>query len=320
MDAVGEALRTANVPTILIAGDDCTIYWATWEGVAGTAASEVDGEKFDITQCIELLEQTGGVFKAILRDCAIDPVVVDYFLKVAVKPLIWSDRNNWNIKAFPRSRAPTGTTFTTAMNGVATILWVLHHFGRIDRKSCTKQQLTDIAVSGAELGFKLTVEHHSDVSRAIFLKGCYLPDPSGCFRFCALPSQVLKLGKTITRPTISQRQRDPVRALAMSVGAMGRSMPTVRDDIPVLGPFLAVLRRHGDCDEKGVLEELNDNPYKVVGSNAVSRGTYMEFLCERYDTTEAAVEELEGMMASINKLPVLLSHPLVAKLALRDYY
>jgi len=320
MDEVGEAIRMATFPTIVVAGDDCTIYWGAWEGVVHAAATEVDGEKFDITQSIELLKETANVFRAALRDCDVAEKVFQYFLDVATKPLVWRDRKRFCIKAFPRSRAPTGTTFTTAMNCVATLFWVIHHFSRVGPQRCNSEALLDVGTSGRELGFKLTVEHHLDVKQAIFLKGCFLPDVDGYFRFCTLPSQVLKLGKTIQRPTVSQRERDPVKALAMVAGAMGRSMPTVRDDVPILGPFLAVLRRHGDVDEKGLLEELNDNPYKVVGSNGVPRETYLDFVCERYDTTVEDVEELEGMLAAVNALPILISHPLVSKLALRDYY
>jgi hypothetical protein len=320
MDAVGEVLCHASLPTILCAGDDCTIYWGPWQGVAGVAATEVDGEKFDITQCIELLAGTSELFKALLVHCPVDAKVFDYFTTVATKPLRWSDRKQFKITAKPRSRAPTGTPFTTVMNNCATVMWVVHHFSRVTRATCTRDELLDVATSGAQLGFKLTVEHHSDITQAVFLKSVFLPGPDGRFKLCMLPSQILKLGKSITRPTISQRVRDPRLALSMVAGAMGRSMPSVRDDLPIVGPFLAVMRRHGDKEEAGEVEELNDNPYKVVGSNQVDRATYMEFVCERYGTTKAEIEELEDMIIGINRLPVLIGHPLVSRMSLRDYY
>jgi hypothetical protein len=206
------------------------------------------------------------------------------------------------------------------MNCVATLFWVVNHFRRFTRAKCTRDELLDVASAGSQLGFRLTVEHHASVHHAIFLKGVFLEAPDGSFRFCTLPSQILKLGKTIQKPTMSQREKDPRKAMAMTVGAMGRSMPLVADDLPLLGPFLAVLRRHGDADEKGEVEELNDNPYKVVGSNLVTRDVYMAFVCHRYGTTKDEIEELEDMLTAVNQLPVLLSHPLVARLALRDYY
>jgi len=194
------------------------------------------------------------------------------------------------------------------MNGVASVQFIFHFMARVEADPGVS-----FASAGADLGFVTKQEDHQDICQCIFLKGAFLPKPSG-YGFANLPSLVLKMGKHLTPPTVSQKTKDEGQALAMIAGAMGSSLPQLDRDAPVIGAFLAALRR---CGTKGGSAE--ERPYKTYGGS-IPRATMIEFMEGRYGVTEDEVEELERMLDNVQSIPCYIQHPVVARMTLRDYY
>ena len=97
-------------------------------------------------------------------------------------------------------------------------------------------------------------------------------------------------------------------------------MSLVPDDYLVLGEFLCTLRRLGSANGRAQHSEQDDNPYRVEHNNDVSREVVLRFVCARYNTTVAEIEDLEDLFRDIKSLPAFAVHPLIAKMAIRDYF
>ena len=319
-------LLGCSEPLILIAGDDCAIYWNGHATRWNVAATETDAAKFDVTQSMPVLQEAAKTFMHANSECAeaLGMLACLQFLALAEEPMKWTCRKTGTrIKTHPETRAPTGTSFTTVMNNHALILFLYYHFSTLLPPSQVGIELLDFAKTAAHLGFDFTVEHHSQVEQAIFLKGAFLrSETTGAHSFSVLPSRVLKLGKSIRDPCLSQglKKKDAAEAVRRAAASLGRSMPLVPDDYPVLGEFLCTLRRLGSANGRAQHSEQDDNPYRVEHNNDVSREVVLRFVCARYNTTVAEIEDLEDLFRDIKSLPAFAVHPLIAKMAIRDYF
>ena len=319
-------LLGCSEPLILIAGDDCAIYWNGHATRWNVAATETDAAKFDVTQSMPVLQEAAKTFMHANSECAeaLGTLACLQFLALAEEPMKWTCRKTGTrIKTHPETRAPTGTSFTTVMNNHALILFLYYHFSTLLPPSQVGIELLDFAKTAAHLGFDFTVEHHSQVEQAIFLKGAFLrSETTGAHSFSVLPSRVLKLGKSIRDPCLSQglKKKDAAEAVRRAAASLGRSMPLVPDDYPVLGEFLCTLRRLGSANGRAQHSEQDDNPYRVEHNNDVSREVVLRFVCARYNTTVAEIEDLEDLFRDIKSLPAFAVHPLIAKMAIRDYF
>jgi len=244
----------------------------------------------------------------VLRLYGVPNDVAHMFYKACVQPLKLRTKEGVRFKASIPCRAATGSAFTTVMNGVASVQFIFHFMALAEA-----DPTVSFAVAGADLGFVTKQEDHQDICQCIFLKGAFLPKADG-YGFANLPSLVLKMGKHLTPPTVSQKVKDEAVALAMIAGAMGNSLPQLDRDAPVIGAFLAALRR---CGKRGGSAE--ERPYKTYGG-AIPRATMVAFMEKRYGVTEGEIEELEGMLDAVTSIPCFIQHPVVARMTLRDYY
>lgn len=312
MDGFGRLIDGAT-PFVLVSGDDLAIYWNDLAWIRGCAASEGDQTTFDITQGRVCISNTCRIFEY----CGVPKEICDMFLLACCRPIKVRTKTGHRLIARPECRASTGSGFTTCMNTVASIMFVFQLFTELANGN---DQISFEEV-GRQLGFVTKQIDHATAEQCIFLKGAFLPSvPSkregDYYRtFTNLPSLCLKMGKHLVDPRISQSTSDPVLALALAAGAMGRSLPQYPVDFPVLGAFLAALRRVGVTG--GACEV---RPYKVYGSAKIEREVVIDFMIHRYQTTIDEIHSLEEMYNKVVSIPCWLVHPLLCKMTLKDYY
>jgi hypothetical protein len=123
------------------------------------------------------------------------------------------------------------------------------------------------------------------------------------------------MGKVMTDPILTQGTKDPHLAARRTCAAFGTSMPLVADDHPVLGSYLRMMRRMGAAGHR----DFAHNPYKLNPGGGIERAPYLEFMCRRYETSHEEIFDLECLFDSISAVPVFYTHPLIIKMANRDY-
>jgi hypothetical protein len=198
------------------------------------------------------------------------------------------------------------------MNTVASLMFTFNLFRHINAGHTN----IDFKEAGSQVGFQTKQVDHLDRTQCIFLKGCMLGGVGERY-FVNLPSLVLKMGKHTGDICLINRTRDVSLALRHTAGAMGRSLPQYPLDFPVLGSFLSALRRVGTG--QGELSVQDIQHHKAYGQR-VDRLEMIKFMIQRYDTSVEEILELEELYNTIVAIPAWVTHPLLAKMTLCDYY
>jgi hypothetical protein len=204
---------------------------------------------------------------------------------------------------------PTGLDLTTVLNSITTISWNV------------RKRLNSLQGSAAayDLGLKLKEQAHARLEDATFLKGWFIAarEHAGVV-WAPLPSQVLKISKTLRDPRLFSPVREHVDGLKKFAYAMGRSMGTIPRDYPILGPFLAMYDRLGSKTSM-VVSASEDQWFKPTLFGSVDRASAAKSICYRYDITYTDIERVEALFAKIEQLPCLMADPVFDRFAEVDY-
>jgi hypothetical protein len=148
----------------------------------------------------------------------------------------------------------------------------------------------------SELGFESKLKKLSFEEGPTFLKGWWVPSTSGGifeYHWMPLPSQIIKLGKVGTDPSITFSQVDPAEAHRRMASAMALGYPIVDYDYPILGCFLKKMRGLTNAVVKPVRKQIYGvdmcGPVKTV-----DRDLAIALICKRYGLTESDIDELES--------------------------
>jgi len=309
LDEIGSHLYALE-DTIAASGDDsicCMMHKFMRERAPQAFYPVVEGDfgSMDQSEKIECLSTHGFTMERL----GIWRFVVDLFLEICAMGYVARGKRLF-MRGKTGAQLATGIDFTTAINTLTTLcflLWVYFNDG------------FDPEATATRLGLKLKLKQHCEPRFATFLKGWWLPRLGGGVSWYPLPSQVVKLGKSMRNPRLYSQSHDDYDGVLVAAWALAKSMPNLPRDYPLLGPFVSMLERCGR-ESKIVLSSSEDGWYKPnCASGPIDRVYALETVCSRYDVTSDEVAECEAMMHEVKRLPVFLSHRVFLQLSNVDY-
>jgi hypothetical protein len=230
---------------------------------------------------------------------------------------------DFTVKGFLDWLQGTGISDTSSWNSVTTLvawLFVVYCIRTVTAEKFDLAGFVSFHMARLGLNIKLKEFELRDLSKSTFLKGWWVPAERGDV-WIPLPSQLLKLGKTLEEPGKIYKC-ESFKGVYCHAYSVARSLQHVPRDYPLLGSFLSVYDRLGTFTDKVYVDS---NPYKtaVVDTTRVfgpiCRTEIVELMCDRYSTTPGEIEEVEEMFDSVSHLPMFVSHPLFLRLRDVDY-
>jgi hypothetical protein len=184
----------------------------------------------------------------------------------------------------------TGSADTTVWNSLQNV---------IAGMTCLTRYGEYTVESFACLGLEIKISIRKTFWGCDFLKGWWVPDIRGMPVWMPLPSMCLKLGKMI---------RDPYEIYGGYGGycyALSCNI-VVDEQYPILGPFMATIRRFAVQGRSGDIEF--ENPYKILpkAPYEVDRESVLGLVCERYELSLTQICEAEQLLASVVHMPVVV--------------
>jgi hypothetical protein len=214
------------------------------------------------------------------------------------------------VKGNVGAQLATGIDYTTVCNSLTTIMFWLLAYSKPD---------TDPVLVAETLGLSLKLKTSAYAGDCTFLKGWWQPGVDGGVFWYPLPSQVIKLGKVMREPRLFSRFKGKHDGVRVAAWAIAQSMPSLPENYPVLGPFLAMLRRNGK-EGTAVVSASEDGWYKPQTSGvAVDRRSVMQAMTARYDLDEGDIIDCEELLNCVDGLPVFVSHKVFERFKLVDY-
>lgn len=169
----------------------------------------------------------------------------------------------------------------------------------------------------AELGLDLKFKLHSDPGKVTFLKGWFCVDTDGAYHWLPLPSMILKLGKLLRHPSDIFPGVPVDEAYRKALYAMASSPGYIPFEYPLLGPFIAMMKRVG-IENDIVLEHKKHRISVNYFSTPLNVEDMTSKICERYDLEPYEIDDFHLLLDSVVSLPVLLVSPVTEKLG-SDY-
>lgn len=289
----------------IFAGDD---FMALINQEGNIFALESDFSKMDRTQGVHAL---GAEFRG-LTVCGM-PRFVAYHLFEAIlaTPRYQCQRFELKMRLPMAPQRATGGPDTTLGNTMTNMMSVLY---AVD-KANGFQQLSEMQL---ELGFLAKLQHHIEISRSTFLKGWWIPTVDS-YQWLSLPSQVIKLGKILTNPSLIFPQLSQTDAWKAAAASMAASYGVVPFDYPLFGCFL---ERYLSLSitRKNLLQDIPTLQYRIKRekSDPVDRQAALSMFAQRYGLSESEIEEMELEIRSA-PFPGILTHSGWSVLATRDY-
>jgi hypothetical protein len=231
-------------------------------------------------------------------------------------------RHGMSVVGKPPLQLPTGIDTTTIDNSVDSLAAnVVATLTALRSKDWTPLAWERCMLS---LGFISKLRVHDDFQMATFLKGHWIPTLRGGWRWLPLPSAVIKLGKTMTIPEVALRcpgkpdlsRADAQRSLAAGMAASYQHVPV---DYPILGPFVAALKRLGGETQRWYVdEELGYRVFPMAG-DPIDVGKAADQICARYDCAPGDLARVTELLNRVDSMPMLVMDPLFHSLAAVDY-
>jgi len=165
-----------------------------------------------------------------------------------------------------------------------------------------------------DLGLKAKAIYPERLADATFLRGWWTTEV-----WVPLPSALLKLGKTLKSPNLIAQTKDRLLALKRTAWALSQSYKNIPPDYPLLGPFLAMLKRLGSSSSLTPNAIIESFDYKAKGGVFTVKEETLAAIKRRYQFTTAELESAALLMKSVHTLPVMISHPCFERLLAVDY-
>jgi len=237
----------------------------------------------------------------------------EYLHRISTEKIIYNYKDvRLTAKCFPQ--LPTGYPGTCDDNTLLNILMCYLSIRRQDPEKAAK-----------ELGFSIKLKKSKNLMGLTFLKGWWLPDTKGIMHWIHLPSQAIKIGKALTDPDFIFKNEP--RAYEKMAFAIASSLGDVPENYPILGPFLAIMKRSEKTfkyEEPHVNHSRpseNFNWFKTsIKSFELDHHVASEIICQRYGLDLYDIIHVTQMLLSITHFPCFISHFVFNKMAEIDYY
>jgi len=315
LSEVGRLMVESGDIIFVFSGDDA---FASF----GKYAEHFDMKRFvdwDIKKCDQShSEGSMDCTRFMHGDADVPGEITDLAMEEVTRPIQFV-KDRIEITCKPKFQLPTGIVWTTTTNGginFGAFVYFLNH--------CQ----FDLHQAYARLGFEIEMNQHDDIHGGTFLKGWYPLDCDNVVYWEPLPSCILKLGKTMTDPVLATRvvrdgstYRLPwAQAIKRAAAAIADSQMMVSRQTPIVGPFLQILDRLGEKNNREVvLSESIYNKPTVVVKHEPLLPLYYRMLYQRYEITTYEINSFAMLMNDITALPVYYEHPLISKLLIIDY-
>lgn len=220
----------------------------------------------------------------------------------------------------------TGTTITSGNQSMITATQITSYL-RNPGQSIIKH--------AASLGLKLKAGSTDDIYAVDFLHMTLLPVTllNGEVRNVLAPHSgaFTKWAKISSDPRVVTKIKGKQRleagvALRVVADAVAKSHAEIPDNFPILGNLLRKFRSLGldssayDIQPGQVIREYNYKPRVTKFTLSSDQRVFaLERQAERYDCTIDDLLEVEALIDSVTSLPSFIMHPLLHKMATRDY-
>jgi hypothetical protein len=204
----------------------------------------------------------------------------------------------------------TGIDWTTVINSMSSLIFCMFLLK-------TDGVAEEVAF---DLGMKIKMVHSVGIEDVTFLKGSWIPDLCGDLCWFPFPSQCLKLGKVLREPRLfSKNRKDTMEGVRVVAYGIYSSMKSVPPNYPILGAFLACLKRLGAVSNCAI-SASEDGWYKPqIVSASINRRSALTFVARRYDLSISDVIRVEELFDSVKALPAFVYDPVMDRLRDVDY-
>lgn len=182
------------------------------------------------------------------------------------------------------------------------------------------------------LGFSTKVKTSENLVDLEFLKGIWLYDSRQNAIWVPLPSQILKLGKSIRDPRIIFKTRygkpswdQAYKIFSKNVVASLKCIPF---NYPVLGDFLSILNTFQPehfvaAKPEDVIEDYTYKTHIRADERVVLSQAHItlarEAFCRRYEVTIDEIDNAISVIRTVTTLPVVMHHRLFFRMRTVDY-
>lgn len=151
-----------------------------------------------------------------------------------------------------------------------------------------------------------------------FLRGAFLPDRFGEFKWTRLPSFLLKFGKTLTDPRATYKKDCNAWKKFLLGQWLGYGDMTFSWFHRRLDTHVRKLTNYNQNSHETVIEQLA--PWQVLQSTCyIEDDVYDAFILQRYKASRELLEDFCTFFETITELPVVYTHELLSVLGSADY-
>jgi hypothetical protein len=286
---------------------------------------ETDFSKFDRTQSEALVDLTASLIAKCGYQC-----FSEMYSEMYRSPIKYNFQDNTGKFTVPVRNNMffrlTGEPFTCLGNSHVNIV------------VSTVALAYDDAAVYERAGLKVKRSFSNQPAQVTFLKGVFLKAShlSGKERYCwtRLPSFLCKFGKMLCNPmTLFTRTWSPARRYQQMLWAQWRGFGELKNNWfytkihEIIKTITPLAKRSGEfynSSRKYFKSKLEVDDYKVVSDSQgyyISDEEFDAFMLDRYSITRMEMEDFLDLFSMIKILhtPILIYHPMVTKLMLRDY-
>lgn len=303
---------------IAISGDDSVVSWGPLASAFKCEPyGECDQSQFDHTQ-------DDGPQKIAARAWMQLMGVPDDFIDLCYGCCSWpytARQGRLRVKGVAGTQMPTGITMTTVLNSLSTFFmyaWII------------KTRNPEFSQAAGQLGFRTKYKGSHDVGDITFLRGWWRKTADGNGRvWTPLPSACLKLGKVLRDPVDVCKYKHPVtgqtvlktdaEALSVMAYALASSYKNLDAKYPILGPFLATLRRLGTEMSHPNLHSILESHRPVMDEFNLDWDDALSATLRRYDLCMDDINRVTSLLLSVQVLPSLVVDPVFDRLRSVDY-
>jgi len=323
---VGSFALHSDVITIIVSGDDSLVAWGSYCHLFNARFSAADETMCDQSQGEAALDYW---FELWASRCGASWDFIESIKEQNRRNFV-ARREGMCFVGDPGWELATGLTATTLCNTVHVITKTLYVAARkIEGDERTFDEIS------CDLGFTSKVKHSDEIEDLEFLKCIFYEADDNCVGALPLPSQVLKLGKSMRDPrqifTIKTKDGKKVptidEAYAMFAASVHDTLKVVPYNYPILGAMVETMHRLGRrpsvTSPEAVVEDWNYKTHWQAKERSVlsprEREVLLAIFIKRYDTSIEEVLSLENLYRDVVSLPVVLHHPLLFKMRSVDY-
>jgi len=317
LSSIALAMQEGDV-VIAISGDDSVVSWGPLTNVFSCEPyGECDQSQFDHTQDEGPQRIAASEWMRLIG-------IPEDFIDLCYGCCSWpytARMGRLRVKGVAGTQMPTGITMTTVLNSMSTLfmyLWII------------KTRNAEFSEAARQLGFKTKYKGAFDLGDITFLRGwwrkcadqdgrVWMPLPSACLKLGKVlrdPVDVCKYKHPVTRETVRKSGEEATRVMAY---ALASSYKTVEENYPILGPFLATLRRLGTEMSHPDLHSLYESQRPAMVDANIDVEDCVSATLRRYDLAVHELDRVRSLLGSVESLPAMVFDPVFERLREVDY-